>query len=213
MAKKEKRKNMPVDREEEEFQRRVRKRHIALFPEEYDHMFDSFSDARERQKGRSPMNPEYMASENESRVEMGFEPLPENGYASSRETYRFVEERMRAGDDVRREDLVAILFNVEENADQDKEAASQGSASGSTIDQRIDIMLAGDAFTCEGQDRSDPQVIAFRIMGKLFSVNGSGDNKPEFFRQISRLLPSQSAAEYQALHRHAMNEWMEAYGY
>ena len=213
MAKKEKRKNIPVDREEEEFQRRVRERHIALFPEEYDHMFDSFSDARERQNGRSPMNPEYMARENESRVEMGFEPLSENGYASSRDTYKFVEERMRAGDDVRREDLVPILFNVEENADQDKEAASQGSDAGSTIDQRIDIMLAGDAFICEGQDRSDPEVITFRVLGELFNLNGSGDNKAEFFRQIRRLLPGRSETEYQALYHQAMNEWMETYGY
>jgi len=213
MAKKEKRKNIPIDREEEEFQRRVRERHIALFPEEYDHMFDSFSDARERQKGRSPMNPEYMARVNESRMEMGFEPLSKNGYASARDTYRFVEERMRAGDDVMREDLLTSFFSVEEKANQDKETASQGSDAGSTLDQKIDRMLAGKAFTHEGQVTSDPRVIAFRVLGELFSVNGSGDNKPEFFRQIRRLLTGRPETEYQDLYRHAMNEWMEAYGY
>lgn len=74
-------------------------------------------------------------------------------------------------------------------------------------------MLVGEKFIYGGTDRSDLQVIAFRILGELFTVNRSGDNKPEFFRQIRRLLPGRSEAEYQALHRHAMNEWMEAYGY
>jgi len=213
MAKKKKWKNIPIDREEEEFNRRVRKRHIELFPEEYDHMFDSFSDARERQKGHSPMNPEHMARVNESRTEMGFEPLSENGYAASRDTYRFVEERMRAGKDVRREDLTSDHSKAEARADQGQEIAPKGSDAGSTLDQRIDRMLADDAFTYEGQDRSDPRVIAFRVLGELFEMNRSGDNKPELFRQIRRLLPGRSETEYQALYRHAMNEWMEAYGY
>lgn len=213
MAKKKKWKNIPIDREEEEFRRRVRERHIELFPEEYDHMFDSFSDARERQKGHSPMNPEHMARANESRMEMGFEPLSENGYAASRDTYRFVEERMRAGEDVRLEDLISGHSKAEEMAYQDKEIDPKGSDAGSTLDQRIDRMLAGDAFTYEGQDRSDPRVIAFRVLGELFTVNPSGDSEPEFFRQIRRLLSGRSEAEYQALYRHAMSEWMEAYGY
>jgi hypothetical protein len=213
MAKKDKWKNIPIDREEEEFQRQVRKRHIELFPEEYDHMFDSISDARERQKGRSPADLEHMARVNETRMEMGFEPLSENGYATSRDTFRFVEERMRAGKDVRLEDLISGHSKAEEMADQDKEIAPKGSDAGSTIDQRIDRMLAGDAFTYEGQDRSDPQVIAFRVLGELFELNRSGDNEPEFFRQIRRLLTGRSESEYQALYRHAMNEWMEAYGY
>lgn len=213
MAKKEKWKNTPIDREEEEFQRRVRARHIELFPEEYDHMFDSFSDARERQKGRSPMNADHLAAANASRMAMGFEPLSESGYATSRDTYRFVEERMRAGKDVRREDLISANPKAEVEFDQRREIAPQSSEAGSMLDQRIDRMLAGDAFIYEGQDRSDPRVIAFRVLGELFNLNGSGDNKPEFFRQIRRLLPGQSETEYRALHRHAMNEWVEAYGY
>lgn len=208
MAKKEKWKNTPIDREEEEFQRRVRARHIELFPEEYDHMFDSFSDARERKKGRSPMNPDHLAGLNASRKAMGFEPLSESGYATSRDTFRFVEERMRAGKDVRREDLVSPNPKAEEEVDQDGYPET-----GSMLDQRIDKMLAGDAFIYKGQDRSDPRVIAFRVLGELFELNRSGDNGPEFFKQIRRILPGQSETEYRALHRHAMNEWMEAYGY
>ena len=213
MAKKKKWKNIPIDREEEEFQRRVRERHIELFPEEYDHMFDSFSDARERQKGHSLMNPDHMASANKSRMEMGFEPLSENGYATSRDTFRFVEERMRAGKDVRLEDLISGHSKAEEMADQDKEIAPKGSDAGSTIDQRIDRMLAGDAFTYEGQDRSDPRVIAFRVLGERFNANAQGQNEVTFYTQMRRLLPHRSQTEYQDLYRHAMNEWMEAYGY
>ena len=74
-------------------------------------------------------------------------------------------------------------------------------------------MLAGDAFIYEGQDRSDPRVIAFRVLGELFELNRSGDNEPEMLSQIRRLLPTRSESEYQNLYRHAMNEWMEAYGF
>lgn len=40
-------------------------------------------------------------------------------------------------------------------------------------------MLAGDTFTYEGQDRSDPRVIAFRVLGELVEMNRLGDNEPE----------------------------------
>lgn len=213
MVKRKNWKDIPIDREEEELKRRVRDRHIELFPEEYDHMFDSFSDARERQKGHSPMNPEHMAHVNEARTEMGFEPLSENGYAASRDTYRFVEERMRAGEDVRREDLISHHFTEEANSNQDKEIVPKSSDAGPTIEHRINIMLAGDAFTYEVQDRSDPQVIAFRVLGALFDMKRSADNKPEFFGQIRRQLPGRSETEYRELYRYAKNEWMEAYGY
>ena len=81
------------------------------------------------------------------------------------------------------------------------------------LDQKIDEMLASKRFFIESQDRTDPNVIAFRILGELFDLNRSGDNKPEFFRQIRRVLPTRSDAEYQELHRYALNEWMEAYGF
>ena len=213
MAKKEKWKKTPKDLEEEEFQRRVRARHSELFPEEYDHMFDSISDARERKKGRSPMNPDHLARANESRMAMGFEPLSESGYATSRDTYRFVEKRMRAGEDVRREDLISANPKAETKVDQRREIAPQGSDAGSMLDQRIDRMLAGDAFIYEGQDRSDPRLIAFRVLGELFELNRSGDNEPEMLSQIRRLLPDLPENEYQKLYRHAMNEWIEVYGF
>ena len=212
MAKKDKWKNIPIDREEEEFQRQVRKQHIELFPEEYDHMFDSISDARERRKGRSPADLEHIARVNEARMAMGFEPLSENGYATNRDTFRFVEERMRAGKDVTREDLISANPKAEAKVYQRREIAPQDSDAGSILDQRIDRMLAGDAFIYEGQDRSDPRVIAFRVLGELFELNRSGDNEPEMIRQIRRLLPARPESEYQNLYRHVIKEWMEVYG-
>ena len=80
------------------------------------------------------------------------------------------------------------------------------------LSQKIDDMLAGEKFIYDGQDKSDPQVIAFRILGELFTVNRSRDNEPEFFRQIGRLLPGRPETEYQALYQHALEEWTEAYG-
>jgi hypothetical protein len=74
-------------------------------------------------------------------------------------------------------------------------------------------MLAGDAFIDEGQDRSDPRVIAFRVLGELFNANAQGQNEITFYTQMPRLLPHRTETEYQDLYRHAMNEWMEAYGY
>ena len=77
----------------------------------------------------------------------------------------------------------------------------------------IDDMLAGPKFIRKGQDRTEPRIIAFRILGELFSMKVTGNKDIEFFRQIRRLLADQSETEYQALHQNAMNDWMEVYGY
>ena len=83
----------------------------------------------------------------------------------------------------------------------------------SWFDQKIDEMLASERFLHAPNDRTEPNVIAVRILGELFGANPSGDNKPEFFRQIRRVLPTRSDAEFQELHRYALNEWVEAYGF
>lgn len=213
MAKTKTRKKILIDHEEEEFQRLVRKRHIELFPEEYDYMFDSPSDIRDRQKGRSPMNVDHMANVNESRKKMGFEPLSEKGYAVSQDTYRYVEARMRAGKEVDLDKLVLRQCKTEATAHDDEEKSPKGPSEGSNLDHKIDQILAGDAFTYEGQDRTDPKVIAFRVLGALFDVNQSGHNEPELSRQITRLLPGTAESEIKKLCRQALAEWVEVYGY
>jgi hypothetical protein len=213
MAKKENRKDIPISREEEEFQRLVRKRHIELFPEEYDHMFDSFSDARERQKGRNPKDPKVIACINESRIKMGFEPLSQGGYAVNQDTYRYVEQRLRAGEELSSVNPILIHLETEKKTDTDRRKRQEFSENTSTLDRRIDGMLAGEAFINAGQDRSDPQVIAFRVLGELFKTNHSGDNETELLRQITRLLPDEPATKHKELCHYAIKKWVAIYGY
>ena len=187
--------------------------HAALFPEEYDHMYDSVSEAKDRRRGKNPMNAEYMEQTNTLRAQLGFTPFSVGPDAYNDDTYSWVMGKLRQGEEAQLREIMANRAREALETEHRREQARQQLQTPSWLDQRIDDMLAGDELIYKGQDRSDREVIAFRIMGELFSVNRSGDNEPEFFRQIRRLVPGQSEAEYQALHRHAMNEWMEAYGY
>lgn len=199
--------------EDEARQQRGRELHAALFPEEYDHMYDSVSEAKDRQRGKNPMSAEYVGKTNTLRAQVGFTPFSVGPDAYNDDTYSWVMEKLRQGEEAELREIIADRAHEALETEHRREQARQQLQPPSWLDQRIDDMLAGDEPISKGQDRADPQIIAFRIMGELFTVNRSGDNKPDFFRQIRRLLPGRSEAEYQALHRHAMNEWMEAYGY
>ena len=94
-----------------------------------------------------------------------------------------------------------------------KDKAQKHAQSPLPLDQRIDEMLSSEKFLKNGQDKTDQHVIAFRVLGELFTVNPSGNTEPEFHRQIRRILPERSETEYQAMHQHALDEWTEAYGY
>ena len=48
----------------------ARKIHIEQFPEEYDHMFDSYSDANERAMGINPMSQRYIERINTKRIKV-----------------------------------------------------------------------------------------------------------------------------------------------
>lgn len=48
----------------------VKKLHDMLFPEEYDFMYDSYADARDRDEGINPMSKEYQEEVNEKRAEL-----------------------------------------------------------------------------------------------------------------------------------------------
>jgi hypothetical protein len=52
-----------------------KKLHIELFPEEYDFMFDSILDAKERAKGINPMNSRYQEEVNKKRKLFGVPAL------------------------------------------------------------------------------------------------------------------------------------------
>ena len=199
--------------EDEALRHLGRELHAALFPEEYDHMYDSASEAKDRQRGKNPMSAEYVEKTNTLRAQLGFTPFSVGPDAYNDDTYSWVMGKLRQGEEAQLREIMANRAREALETEHRREQARQQLQTPSWLDQRIDDMLAGDEFIYDGQDRADPQIIAFRIMGELFTVNRSGDNKPEFFRQIRRLLSGRSESEYQALHRHAMNEWMEAYGY
>lgn len=199
--------------EDEALRHLGRELHAALFPEEYDHMYDSVSEAKDRQRGKNPMNAEYVEKTNTLRAQLGFTPFSVGPNAYNDDTYSWVMEKLRQGEEAELREIISDRAREALETEHRREQARQQLQTPSWLDQRIDDMLAGDEFIYDGQDRADPKIMAFRIMGELFTVNRSRDNKPEFFRQIERLLPGRSESEYQALHRHAMNEWMEAYGY
>ena len=66
-------------REMERAQSLARSIHKEMFPEEYDFMMDSISDAQDRRRGINPMSAEYTAKVNARRSELGVTPLGENG--------------------------------------------------------------------------------------------------------------------------------------
>lgn len=62
--------------------------HAEKFPEEYDYMYDSFADLKDRQKGINPMSQEYIDKIRKKRSEIGVAQLDEDGTAVSDETYK-----------------------------------------------------------------------------------------------------------------------------
>ena len=67
------------------------KRNIERFPEEYDFMYDSISDANEREMGRNPMSKEYIEKINQKRAVLGVGGGPQKldnvlSYESDHET-------------------------------------------------------------------------------------------------------------------------------
>lgn len=66
---------------------RARNIHFELFPEEYDFMMDSISDAKDRRRGINPMSEEYTECANARRKELGVSPLGPNGMPVSKESW------------------------------------------------------------------------------------------------------------------------------
>jgi hypothetical protein len=61
--------------EQNKIEELARKIHIEIFPEEYDFMLDSISDANERAMGKNPMSKEYIERINAKRAALGVSPL------------------------------------------------------------------------------------------------------------------------------------------
>jgi len=63
--------------------------HGSLFPEEYDFMGDSCSDAKDRSRGINPMSQSYIDKISEKRNVLGFEPLSSSGDSAYSETTEY----------------------------------------------------------------------------------------------------------------------------
>ena len=190
-----------------------RELHTALFVEEYDHIYDSASEAKDRQRGVNPMGIEYIKKTNAYRAALGFVPLQVGRVARNDDTFAWVREKLQQGEEAQLRQIIENRARETRDCERRKEQAQQNFPTNDYLDQMIDDMLAGSKFIRKGQDRTEPKIIAFRILGELFSMKVAGNKDIEFFRQIRRLLPDQSETEYQALHQNAMNDWMEVYGY
>jgi len=49
--------------------------HLELFPEEYDYIYDSIADAKDRRRGLNPMSQAYIDKTNERRISLGVLPF------------------------------------------------------------------------------------------------------------------------------------------
>lgn len=214
MKKNEKPKASAAQKDEgEALQHLGRELHAALFPEEYDHMYDSVSEAKDRQRGKNPMNTEYVEKTNTLRAQLGFTPFNVGPGANNDDTYSWVMKKLRQGEEAELREIMTDRAREALETEQRREQARQQLQTPAWVDQSVDDMLCGDRFLYRRHDRTDPYVIAFRVMGELFHLNPMGNSEPEFQRQIRRLLPARPETEYQNLYRHAMNEWIEAYGF
>jgi hypothetical protein len=61
--------------------------HSEMFPEEYDFMMDSISDAKDRRRGKNPMSAEYTEQANARREKLGVPPLGANGLPKCRSSW------------------------------------------------------------------------------------------------------------------------------
>lgn len=189
------------------FQREVRRWHGELFPEEYDFIYDSIADRKERLKGVSPMAQAHVERADAERAALGFGPLSISLDGPHRTTLAWVERMLREG---RGGEMKAIFAERAEKARREVAEGGQAQPVGSSLDREIDRRLANGAPSGTEETEED---LAFRIMGALFAIMPQASTAKPFLAQARRLLPGRSAERYRALYRHALDAWVEAYGY
>ena len=83
------------DNEKMKIEELARSIHAEKFPEEYDFMYDSFLDKKERESGINPMNKEYIDKINSKRAALGVSPLSESGLPNTNDTMTLCIEEAR----------------------------------------------------------------------------------------------------------------------
>lgn len=191
----------------------ARELHGALFPEEYDYAYDSIYEAKARARGENPMNAEYIEKTNNRRAALGFSAFDVGRTARNENTLAWVTENLTLGKEAELRDIVTSRAQEDADAERERERARLEVQTPAWLDLRIDEMLASEKFLNRSQDRSDPKIIAFRVLGEIFAVNPMGASEPDFLRQIRRSLPNLSEQDYRELFENAKCEWMEVYGF
>jgi len=88
------------------FEDEVRSWHSRIFTEEYDHMYDSIADARDRDRGVNPMSQEYIARVNARRAALGFADYMDTDSDLPLDTQSWVRDLLRAE---KRDELQEVL--------------------------------------------------------------------------------------------------------
>ncbi|WP_351089138.1 hypothetical protein [Shewanella sp. S1-49-MNA-CIBAN-0167] len=89
--------------------------HATLFPEEYDFIYDSNVDAKERKKGINPMNQEYTDRMNQKRIELGISPLGSGGKEEDSSSIELCHSIVNNLSDSDAEQLISVLTNKNTN--------------------------------------------------------------------------------------------------
>ena len=189
----------------------ARELHAALFPEEYDYAYDSISEAKAQSRGENPMNADYIKKTKNRRAALGFSTFDVGRTSGNEKTLAWVIENLTLGKEAELRDI--LTSRAQEDSDAEREQARLEGQTPSWLNLRIDEMLGSERFLSRSGDRTDPKVIAFRILGELLNVNPMGESEPEFLQQIRRSVPNLLETEYQELFGHAKHEWMEVYGF
>lgn len=159
------------------------------------------------------MSAAYIEKTNNRRAELGFSPYAVGRTARNGDTLAWVKEDLMLGKEADLRAIVARRAQEDADTEREREQARLALQTPSWFDQRIDEMLASERFLYGSQSRADPKVIAFRILGELFSANPTGESRPEFLRQMRRSIPDLSDLEYQELFEHPLREWEDVYGF
>lgn len=98
--------------QQREFEALIRHYHLALFPEEYDHVYDSGVEAKERKQGINPMSQAYQDEVTKRRAAFGFGPyyVDDNGQLNPN-TLEWVQQQLSLGKQEHLDRLIAIWFD------------------------------------------------------------------------------------------------------
>jgi hypothetical protein len=104
----------------EEFDSKVRELHALIFPEEYDYMWDSFAESKDRNKGVNPMSSSYIEKIKNKRTALGIPQLSESGMPVDTTTYEICKNEILARAEGKKTDWTERIEQLALNASLEK---------------------------------------------------------------------------------------------